>query len=253
MLRQLLLASAVGISAASAQVTPAQVFEVASVRLVDHPVTPHAVSLAISHDRLTIDAAALRQITGLAFSIQRVRVQGGPAWMDADLWDITAKAPSPEATRDDFRAMLQSLLAERFKLAVHLETRELPEYALVPWKDGPRLKPAGEEGKPSVSPSGTASGGRRIEFHKYSVNTLVNTLSNILGTPVIDKTGVPAGTYDYTLEWVDSQAASAGAEHPDSGPSLFVALQEQLGLKLEVKKVPTEVLLIDHVEKASAN
>ena len=84
---------------------------------------------------------------------------------------------------------------------------------------------------------------------------MVNTLANMLGSPVIDKTGV-TGLYDFTLEWVDAgtirRPEDAGAPL-DNGPSLFVALQEQLGLKLEVKKVPIEVLVIDHIEKAGAN
>ena len=217
-------------------------FEVASVKAVDHPVVPHAVSLIINHERLNIDAAALRQIIGLAFAIQRVRVIGGPAWIDSDLYDIVAKADRPDVTRDEIREMLQSLLAERFKLATHRETRELPEYTLVAAKDGPRMTRSGEKDVIGITPEGSP-GRTRFAFRKTSFTTLVNFLANTLGSPVIDKSGVEAGEYNFTLEWTED----------DSGPSLFKALQEQLGLRLEAKKMPTEVLVIDHIEKAGAN
>ena len=107
-------------SSSAAQVSS---FEVASVKQVNPLAGPHAVSLIINHGRLTIEAAELRQIVGLAYAVQRVRVQGGPGWADADQFDISAKAENPSATRDEIRSMLQTLLAERFKLVVHRETR----------------------------------------------------------------------------------------------------------------------------------
>src|SRR5215472_2451976 len=239
-------------SIASPQTTPRREFEVASVKEVDHPVVPHAVSLIINHERLNIDAAALRQIIGLAFAIQRVRVQGGPPWIDEDLYDIVAKAGSADVTRDEIREMLQSVLADRFKLFVHRETKDLPEYTLIPWKDGPKLKPAGEQDATGITPEGSPNGGRRFAFRKTSFTTLVNFLANTLNSPVIDKTGVPAGFYNFTLEWAEAvpNQRPEDAGPLDSAPSLFKALQEQLGLKLEVKKVPIEVLIIDHIEKA---
>jgi uncharacterized protein (TIGR03435 family) len=255
MLQRLIGVAALLVSIASPQTTARREFEVASVKEVDHPVAPHAVSLIINHERLNIDAAALRQIIGLAFAIQRVRVQGGPPWIDEDLYDIVAKAGSAEVTRDEIREMLQTVLADRFKLSVHRETKELPEYTLVPWKDGPKLKPAGDQDATGIKPDGSPNGGRRFEFRKTSFATLVNFLANTLNSPVIDKTGVPPGLYNFTLQWTESVANQRpeDAGPLDSGPSLFKALQEQLGLKLEVKKVPIEVLIIDHIEKATAN
>src|SRR5207302_10199320 len=98
-------------------------FEVASVKPVNPLAGPHVVSLIVNHGRLNIEAAELRQIVGQAYAIQRVRVLGGPDWADADQFDIAAKAASPDATRDEIRSMLQTLLAERFRLVVHSETR----------------------------------------------------------------------------------------------------------------------------------
>src|SRR5215471_5490966 len=117
-------------------------FDVASVKPVNPPAGPHVVSLIINHGTLKIEAAELRQIIGLAYAIQRVRVLGGPAWADADQFDILAKAENADATRDEIRAMLQSLLAERFKLAVHRDTKQVASYSLVLAKGGSKLKEA---------------------------------------------------------------------------------------------------------------
>src|SRR5437588_8410537 len=100
-------------------------FEVASVKPVNPPAGPHVVSLIINHGRLNIEAAELRQIVGQAYAMQRVRVLEGPGWADLDQFDIVAKAESTEATRYEIRSMLQTLLADRFKLVVHRETKRV--------------------------------------------------------------------------------------------------------------------------------
>jgi uncharacterized protein (TIGR03435 family) len=219
--------------------TQAPTFEVASVRAVNPPAGPHVVSLLINHGRLNIEAAELRQIVGLAYAIQRVRVLGGPGWADADQFDIAAKAENVDATRDDIRVMLQALLADRFKLAVHRETKEIPAYSVVVGKTGAKLKESepGRKGRmiDTVSPSGV----KQTLFESMSFRVLVNMLANTLGSPVEDQTGL-TGVYDYTFDW------------PDAGSSLFASLEE-LGLKLEAKKTAVEVLIIDRVEKPSAN
>src|SRR3954471_11444281 len=117
--------------AALAVAAQASSVEVASVKPVNPPAGPHVVSLIVNHGRLNIEAAELRQIVGLAYAVQRIRVRGGPGWADSDQFDIAARAESAEATRDEIRSMLQTLLAERFKLVVHRETREVPAYSLV--------------------------------------------------------------------------------------------------------------------------
>jgi len=117
-------------------------FEVASIKPVNPPAGPHVVSLLIDHGTLHIEAAELRQIVGLAYAVQRIRVLGGPEWADSDQFDIIAKAGSSDATKDQIRLMLQKLLADRFHLAVHHETREIPAYSLVLAKGGAKLKPS---------------------------------------------------------------------------------------------------------------
>jgi len=214
-------------------------FEVASVKPVNPPAGPHVVSLLIDHGKLRIEAAELRQIVGLAYGIQRVRILGGPGWADADQFDIAAEAGSADATRDEIRAMLQTLLAERFQLVIHRETKEVPAYALVLAKSGSKLKASAPGGKAGLTDTAGPNGERRTVLVASPLRVLVNMLANTLGSPVVDKTGLD-GLYDYTVEW------------PDAGSSLHASV-DQLGLKLEAKKEPVEVLVIDRAERPSAN
>ncbi len=221
-------------------------FEVASIKLVNHPVPLHAVSLNINHGTLTMDAAALRQMIGLAYGIQRVRVLGGPNWLDSDLYDLVAKAEKSDASPDEIRSMFQTLLADRFQLKIHRETKVLTVYSLEVGRNGSKLIEA-KVGEAAAVIGNAPTGGLTVQ--KGSVRLLVNTLANILGSPVVDKTGL-TGTYDFTLKWTDPSALNG----PDSEfPSLVTAVQEQLGLRLESQKSPGEVLVVDHAEKASAN
>jgi len=214
-------------------------FEVASVKPVNPPAGPHVVSLLADHGTLKIEAAELRQIVGLAYGIQRVRVVGGPAWSDSDQFDIAAKAERPDVTRDEIRAMLQTLLADRFELQVHRETKELPAYALVVARSGSKLKASASDGKPSLTDTVGPNGEQRTVLIASPLRLLVNMLANTLGSPVVDQTGLD-GLYDYTFEW------------PGARSSLFAAVDE-LGLKLEAKKQAVEVLVIDRAKRPSAN
>jgi uncharacterized protein (TIGR03435 family) len=230
------LALAAPVSGIAAQVSS---FEVASVKPVIPPAGPHVVSLIINHGKLNIEAAELRQIVGLAYAVQRVRVLGGPGWADSDQFDIAAKAEGADATRDEIRKMLQTLLAERFKLVVHRETKEIPAYSLVLAKSGSKLQVASPDRKSGMADTVGPRGERQTVFEASPLRVLVNMLANTLGSPVVDKTGLD-GLYDYTFEW------------PDAGSSLYASV-DQLGMKLEAKKVPVEVLVIDRVEQPSAN
>jgi uncharacterized protein (TIGR03435 family) len=224
------------VSSFAAQVSS---FEIASVKPVNPPAGPHVVSLIINHGKLNIEAAELRQIVGLAYGVQRVSVLGGPGWADSDQFDIAAKAESADATRDEIRSMLQTLLTERFRLVVHRETKEVQAYSLVLAKSGSKLKVAAPDRKSGVANTTGPNGERQTVFESSSLKVLVNMLANTLGSPVVDKTGLD-GIYDYTFEW------------PDAGSSLFASL-DQLGLKLEAKKEPVEVLVMDRAEHPSAN
>jgi len=197
-----------------------------------------------------------------AYGVPEPRILGGPKWLDSERFDIEAKVDSsvieqmrtlsPEQSKLQRQAMFQQLLADRFKLAVHWETRELPVYALVVAKNGPKLQVSTKPGSGTSSSTGqlTAEGMTLAEI----AQALTQELATELGRVVIDKTGI-AGRYDVTLKWTpDASGAPAdnGTEN-SSGPSIFTAMQEQLGLKLESTKGPVQVLVIDHVEMPSEN
>ncbi len=149
------------------------------------------------------------------------------------------KAESADPTRDEIRSMLQTLLAERFKLLVHTEKKEIHAYSLVLAKGGSKLKVAAPDGKSGMADSVGPNGEQRTVFEASPLRILVNMLANTLGSPVVDNTGLDQ-RYDYTFEW------------PDARSSVFASL-DQLGLKLEAKKVLVEILVMDRAEHPSAN
>jgi len=152
--------------------------------------------------------------------------------------------------------MFQSLLADRFKLVLHHDTKELPVYALVIGKNGIKFK----ESTGDAQQRRIMMGRGRINGEAMSMDMLVNQLGNQLGRTVIDKTGLK-GPYQINLEWTPEQAQSIGGPDgggegrasSDTGPTIFTALQEQLGLKLESQKGPVDILVIDKIEKPSEN
>jgi uncharacterized protein (TIGR03435 family) len=144
--------------------------------------------------------------------------------------------------------MMQNLLAERFQLRLHHETRDLPVYALVVGKNGAKLKLSDPDAREGSSVRGTADG-LHMETKKGSMERLARQLSSSAGRSVIDKTGLP-GTYEYKLDWFPANRIPA----PESNvPSMLIAVQEQLGLRLESTTAPQEVLVIDSVSKPTEN
>lgn len=174
----------------------------------------------------------------------------GPPWIDTDRFDIVAKPPSG-APESQIPEMLQTLLAERFKMVIHRETRELPAYALVVAKNGPKLaraEPGGSGGSMSSS-EGTATG------EGVTMARLAGFLSTPrlnLALPVVDQTGLD-GSFSFILKWTPERPLSDKPENKtpeaDAPPPIFIALQEQLGLKLEKHKVPLEVVIVDRAER----
>ena len=200
------------------------------------------------------------------------RITGGPNWLRFEKYDVDAKIDSSvvdelKALSQDQRTlaqqqMLRALLADRCKLAIHRETKDLAIYTLVIAKNGPKLQDAKPGETTSLSLGGNGET-RSITGQARSIANLVQALSVALGCPVLDKTGL-AGKYDFKLEWTpdDSQAQSLStgapndrlAPPPDSNaPSIFEAIQGQLGLKLVSGKGPVEIFVIDHVDRPSAN
>lgn len=195
------------------------------------------------------DAGWVRGVISYAYDVLGSQVLGGPGWVDSDRYDFLAKTDRVDVSREQIKEMLRTLLAERFKLVVHRETRQLPSYTLVIGKTGSKMEESKEGRKNYVNWRGRGL----VDFTECSMLCLINVLSNTLGSPVIDRTGLK-GQYTFSLEFSDSMRAGKDAELPaDAPPDLLRAVQDQLGLKLEAKRGPVEVVVIDHIEPASEN
>ena len=286
-------------------------FEVASVKPAA-PITGNMIRVGMrggpgSPDpgQITYSNVTVKNVLMNAYGVKGFQITG-PGWLDSERYDIVAKVPRG-ATKAEFMAMLQNLLAERFKLTLHREKKDLPMYALVVGKNGPKMKesvedaapkgggpadgPAAVMGKPTVDRDGfpvlpPAAAGRtavslalmngnvRMTASKQPMSGLAEDLSRQLDLPVVDMTGL-TGKYEYTLSYAPEGGIGfrpppgiglpppaappageggpgmpmAGAPDGGSSPNLFTALQEQLGLKLEQRKGPVDLLVIDHLEK----
>ena len=235
--------------------------------------------------RLIVTNARLKGLIATAFDMSEPqslidsRILGGPEWIGSERYDINAKAntefkPSPDGPPRELLLMIRSLLEERFRLKAHRETRELPIYELVVARADRRLGP--EMRKPAADcdaaiaagippprqpgeppPCGLMGGPARTIAGGATMQQLVGNLSNRVERLVVDKTGL-AGRFAFTLAWtpdrIPTEAPPPGIPPIDpNGPSLFTALQEQLGLKLEPAKAPMDVLVIDSVEHPTAD
>ena len=196
--------------------------------------------------------ASLMSILTSTFDVKRYQVSG-PPWLGTVGFNIVAKVPQG-ATKDQIKPMMRNLLAERFQLVFHRESRDLPVFALVLAKGGPKLTAAQhpEDGGGSF---GAWKGNARDVATNYTMHGLADFLTMFLERPVMDATGLN-GTYDFTLYWapeypmrLPTRAPNAEGEAPDPAPTIFAAVQDQLGLKLEPRKMPVEFLVIDHMEK----
>lgn len=184
---------------------------------------------------------SLKRLIERAYDVKPFQVTG-PDWLEAVHFDITAKYP-PDAKRDDRLLMLRTLLEDRFRLAVHHESKDMPGYALVVAKNGFKLKPV-EPGRASSNSEGNGLV-RTLTGTKLSMAQLADFMARTLAEIVVDKTGID-GVYDFRLRWTtDDQNTDA----TDAAPSLFTALQETLGLRLQSQKVPAEIVVVDHVER----
>jgi uncharacterized protein (TIGR03435 family) len=219
--------------------TLAQSFEVASVKSDKSETGVDRIK--VSKGSLIIENLSLKRCIGMAHGIAEGRdyLLSGPDWLDSERFDISARFAT-ETPEHDVLLMLQSLLAERFKLAFHLETRQFSAYALAIGKGGPKLHAAEA---PEGSYRFKIQGGHTTGF-SISMGMFADRLSRPdfqLDRRVVDLTGLK-GTFDFTLDW-SPQSEDA------TGPSIFTALQEQLGLKLEPRKVALEVYVVDRVNR----
>ena len=222
-------------------------------------------------DGVSITGIPLAMLIREAFSTEDDHIIGEAAWVKSSRFDIEAKVAPDDAPKlkglsfAQRKTMLVQLLVDRFGLKYHRETRDLPVYELVVAKGGVKMQPAKEQDPATARHLMMFGGPGKIESTAMKVEDLRHILSQQLGRTVVDKTGLK-DNYDFTLTWTPDDAATNMASPGDAppvpnddaaastaGPSLFTALEEQLGLKLESAKGPEEVIVIDHIEQPSAN
>jgi uncharacterized protein (TIGR03435 family) len=219
-------------------------FEVASIRAADG----NGTSMTVVPGSLTMRNMNLNTCIAWAYRVQKFQV-AGPGWLGETSFDITAKAGNP-ANENELRRMMQSLLADRFKLALHRENKEMQALALTVSKNGHKLKPNDVEGSPSFK-----TGKLNLKGDGATIDQLTEFLARELRQPVIDQTGL-IGRFNYTLDinaYITDEIRKSqgpdGGPPPDAPSIIAQAMQAQLGLKVESKKMPIEVLVVDHMDK----
>jgi uncharacterized protein (TIGR03435 family) len=268
--------------------TPRPSFEVVSLK----PSSPDARGSLLNgypNGRLQGQNVTLRRLISVAYQVQDNLIAGTQGWMDSQGYEMDARpSAGADVSGDKLQLMLQAVLEDRFKLKFHRETRQLPVYFLRLAKDGveggPNMRansyedcvakdtplledalhvfPVPPGGQPTPSPPPVPCGSLRINGSQIygrglDMHSLTDSLSTVVGRPVVDKTGLK-GAYNILLRWtdlppgLDLKTLPPGTK-PPAGLSVFTAVSEELGLKLESGKGPVEVIVVDSAEKASAN
>jgi len=233
-------------------------FEVATIKPSDPNVPGNWFS--VKGRNYTTHNISLAGLIESAYGVHAKQIVNGPDWFDKDTYDLNA-VPDGEGQPSDkqWNTMMQKLLADRFKLTFHHEQRELPVFALTVGKDGAKnmAENTGGGPLPSLFFQGT-KGGIMLPARNATMKDFTGLLQEVvLDRPVVDQTGLK-GRYDFTLKWAPDDSQFGGhvpsaSDDPSAPPSLFTALQEQVGLKLTAQKTAVDVLVIDHVEKPSPN
>lgn len=232
-------------------------FEVATIRPSDPAAT--SVGFRVGGRKFSVLSTSLSVLIQWAYGVQEKQIVGGPDWLDNDKYDIVGvpdKEGKPSSAQ--WKMMTQKLLADRFKLTFHHDKRVLSVYALSVSKAGSKLTKSESSG-PLISFSfETAAGGISLPVKNATMAEFASVMqTGVLDRPVVDQTRIE-GRYDFVLKWAPDDSQFGG--HPPAAspadtplPSLFTAIQEEVGLKLDAVKAPVDVLVIDHVEKPSAN
>jgi uncharacterized protein (TIGR03435 family) len=185
-----------------------------------------------------------------AYSVGPHQVVGGPDWVYTDRFDILAKADQPIDSDDVLNQMLQNLLADRFQLTLHRETKVLPAYVLEVDKRGSKMEKA-DPGE-SVTNTSTSNTGRvKIDIKRTGMDAFAQILARKMDLPVVNQTGL-TGIFNFKLQWTLDSAPPSDRQTADN-VTIYTALQEQVGLRLRSAKAPVEVLVIDHAERPTAN
>lgn len=268
---------AVGLASAQTPTTARPEFAVASVK-PNH--TGCCTTYGAGNGGSGGKNVTLKMLIAFAYHLQQFQISGGPRWVDSEHFDIEGKAEDPKADPEQLRLMLRTLFEDRFKLKTHRETKQSAVYALVVEKGGPKIKLSRDQSPQDVNGPAPPGAGPNHGAIRIGVGNLVGNaatlswfatmLSQRMDRVIVDKTNL-AGRYDIRLQWaptpgenpfdqggnklpgtiIDNGGATLTAD--PSGPSIFSAIQEQLGLRLESTKGPVDVLVIDRVERPSEN
>jgi uncharacterized protein (TIGR03435 family) len=276
MVRQILGAGFlfVGTSGLFCQQAAGPAFEAASVK-PSPPITGNNIRVKMGGDpgRVNYSNATLRMVLSRAYNVKMSQISG-PDWINTERFEIVATVP-PKTPAETVALMLQNLLAERFQMKVRREQKVMPVYALVPGKGGSKMRtaePGAEDNRIQIS---MGPRGRRLAGN-LSMSRLVDALSNAVDRPVVDMTNLK-GIYDVDLEWAPDEGSRGGmlfgGPEPGAGagpgagpgpgpgpglreqrensdaPTIFTAVQEKLGLKLESRKAPVDMIVVEHAEK----
>ena len=234
--------------------TSSPAFESADVHVSAPSKNPSLRGGALRGGRYEVRTATIVDLISMAYGMESDKVLGGPNWLDWNRYDVAAKAPQ-DAKRDELNQMLQNLLAERFKLVVHKDSKPMPAYALTVGKDNkPKMKQASGGGQPECQPVQNAAAGapqdQSLSCHNMTMEIFAQVLrgyggGTYLADPVVDKT-VLTGAWDFDIRWTSrGRLAQAGSD----AITLFDALDKQLGLKLDAQKLPLPVLVVDSVNE----
>ncbi|HEY1753781.1 MAG TPA: TIGR03435 family protein [Bryobacteraceae bacterium] len=240
----------------------APAFEIADVHVSSKTVNPYMSGGVLRGSRYEIRRATMVDLIRLAYGLDDpIMVQGGPSWLDLDRFDVIAKAPAG-ATQDSAKLMLQTLLADRFKLVVHMGTKPLPTFVLALGKGKPKIKESDGKSAPGCQPPPNQPPqtpgvyrNAEIQCRNISMDVFAPTIRGMAGAylgdhPVVNQTGLE-GAWDFDVVWTAKQMLAAlGAE----GISIFDAVDKQLGLKIDLQQVPTPVIQVDSAnEKPTPN
>ena len=231
----------------SAQQDRLPAFEVATVK----PSGPESPPISIQRlpgGRLVTSNTPLPMLIQWAYQLDEGRLLGVPAGVNSLRFDVVAKSVEPEPAPGQMQLMMRALLAERFKLVVHHETRELVAYTLVTDSGGPKVRAVTRDAPAEPNPFKMSDSGS-LTGTRVTADMLATVLSNQLGRPVQNMTGF-TGVFDFTLRWTPDTGAVPASS--DDRPSLFTAIREQLGFRLVSRRTPTDVVVIDHVERTPA-
>lgn len=227
-------------------------FEVADVKVNKSGEARMAVDFQ-GGGKLSMRNVPMKVLIMFAYHVRAESVEGWPSWFESDRFDVVAKA-AQTTPPDDLRRMLQTLLAERFKLVVHSDQKVMPAYALLLGKSGPKLQAS----EPAIlteqrcDPAAGPADLKHVVCRHVTMAVLADTLQELsprdFDVRVIDQTGLK-GAYDFKLDWAPPSRPGAASSDAAAGMTVFDAVEAQLGLKLARKKLPLPVIVIEHVER----